>query len=221
MRSASGTSTVSTRLALCSLRRVDHLDRLGAERASQDRVVPRAQRRFVDVELVGIHGALDDGLAETVGRGDEHDVAKAGIGVEREHHAARAEVTAHHVLDAGRQRDLRVIETLVHAVRDRAIVEQRREDLVHGLDDLPGAAHVQQRFLLSRERGLGQVFGGGGGAHGDGDIGAGHRSCARSLRRSPAAVAQGTASPASSRGSARRSRRGARRHRRRGWRVPA
>ena len=45
-----------------------------------------------------------------------------------------AEIAAHHVLDAGRQRDLVVIEALVHAVGDRAVVEQRGEHLVHALD---------------------------------------------------------------------------------------
>ena len=139
-------------------RRVDHLDRLGAERAPQDRLVAVAQRRLVDVELVRVHGALHDGFAEAVGRGDEHHVAEARIGVEREHDAARAEVAADHVLDAGRQRDQRVIEALVHAVGDRAVVEQRREDFVHGLDDVVGAAHVEERFLLARERSFRQVF---------------------------------------------------------------
>ncbi len=63
-----------------------------------------------------------------------------------------------------------MIETLVHAVGDRAVVEQRGEYLVdcreHGLD----AAHVQQGLLLAGERSLGQVFGGGRRAHGNGDL---------------------------------------------------
>ena len=46
--------------------------------------------RLEDVELVGIDRALHDVFAEPVGAGDEHDVAKAGLGVEREHHAAAA-----------------------------------------------------------------------------------------------------------------------------------
>ncbi len=151
-------------------RRVDHLDRLGAERAPQDRLVAVAQRRLVDVELVRVHGALHDGFAEAVGRGDEHHVAEAGIGVEREHDAAGADVAADHVLDAGRQRDQRVIESLVHAVGDRAVVEQRREDFVHRLDHVRGAAHVEKRLLLARKRGFRQVFRRGGRAHRDRDV---------------------------------------------------
>ncbi len=90
-----------------------------------------AQRRLVDVELVRIHRALHDGLAEAVRGGDEHDVAEAGVGIEREHDAARAEVAAHHVLHAGGQRDGVVIEALMHAIGDGAIVEQRGEHFVH------------------------------------------------------------------------------------------
>ena len=170
MRSASGDVDGEHALLGLGRRRIDHLDRLGAERAPQDRLVAVAQRRLVDVELVRVHRALHDGLAEAVRRGDEHDVAEARIGIEREHDAARADVAADHVLDAGRERDQRVIEALVHAVGDRTVVEQRREDFVHGLDDVVGAAHVEEGFLLAGERGFRQVFGRGGRAHRDRDI---------------------------------------------------
>ena len=56
---------------------------------------------------------------------------KPGIGVEREHDAGRAQVAAHHVLHADRQRDRVVIELVVHAVGDRAVVEQRGVHFVH------------------------------------------------------------------------------------------
>ena len=68
------------------------------------------------------------------------------------------------------KRHLRVIEALVHAIGDRAVVEQRGEHLVHGLDHVLGAAHVEQRLLLTRERRLRQVLGGRRRAHGDGDF---------------------------------------------------
>ena len=51
-----------------------------------------------------------------------------------------------------------VIEAVMGAVSDRAVVEQRREHLVHGAQHLRAAAHVQKRFLLARERRLGQVL---------------------------------------------------------------
>ena len=47
------------------------------------------ERRLVDIELVGIDLALHDVLAEAIGAGDEHDVAEAGLGIQREDHAAR------------------------------------------------------------------------------------------------------------------------------------
>ena len=120
------TSTVCTRSPLPG-RRVHHLDRL-ARRALRRRIclASGAQRGLVDVELIGIDRALHDGLAEAVGGRDEDDVAETRVGVEREHHAAGAEIAPHHVLHAGRQRDLVVSEALMHAIGDGAIVEQRR-----------------------------------------------------------------------------------------------
>ena len=149
---------------------VHHLDGLRAQRAAQDRCVAGTQRGLVDVELVRIHRALHDGLAEPVGSGDEDDVAEAGVRVEREHDAARAEIGAHHVLDARRQRDLVVREALMHAIGDRAIVEQRGEHFVHALEQRVAAAHVEERFLLTGERCVRQVLGRRRGAHGDGDV---------------------------------------------------
>ena len=146
-------------LALVGLRRVGHLDGLAAQRPAQDRVVAGAQRRLVDVELVRIDRALDHGLAEAPRCGDEHDVTEAGVGVEREHDAARAEVAAHHVLDAGGERDQRMVEALVHAIGDRAVVEQRRKDLVHGAHHVRTAADVEKRLLLPGKGGLRKVLG--------------------------------------------------------------
>ena len=79
---------------------VDHLDGLATHRASDDRVSIRTHRGFVHVELIRIHGALHDRFAQSIRGGDEHDVAEAGIGVEREHHAACAQIRTHHELDA-------------------------------------------------------------------------------------------------------------------------
>ena len=45
---------------------VDHLGRLAADAALEDRRPAVAQRRLVDVELVRVHRALHDALAEAV-----------------------------------------------------------------------------------------------------------------------------------------------------------
>ena len=212
-RSAGATSTVVTRaaapgapytilIALApSLRR-----RIGAW--------PARSAGFVDVELVRIHGALHDRLAETVRGRDEDDVAEARVGVEREHHTACAEIGAHHVLHAGRQRDQVVIEALVHAISNRAIVEQRREHLVHALQQRIAAAHVEERFLLAGEGRFGQIFGSRRGAHRDRDLASGAHALERFedllLER-----AAGTASRESTGGCGRRRSRASRRPRRR------
>ena len=95
---------------------------------------------------------------------------KPGVRVEREHDAARAEIGAHHVLHARRQRDLVVLEALVHAIGDRAIVEQRGEHFVHALEQRVATAHVEERFLLAGERCVRQVLGRRRRAHRDGDL---------------------------------------------------
>ena len=112
-----------------------------------------------------------------------------------------------------------VLEALVHAIGDRAIVEERGEHFVDALEQRIAAAHVEERFLLAGERGVRQILGGRRGAHGDGDL-APAAHALEAIRGSRARAAAGTASPGSSRGSARRRRRASRRRRRRASRAP-
>ena len=72
---------------------------------------------------------MDDGLAEPVRGRDEHDIVEARLGIEREHHARRTQVTAHHLLNAGGQRDVGVGESLVDPVGDGSIVVETGEYL--------------------------------------------------------------------------------------------
>jgi hypothetical protein len=65
----------------------------------------------------------------------------------------------------------RVRETLVHAVGDGAVVVQRCENALHGVQDVLDAADVQVGFLLPRERRIGKVLGRGRGAHGEARLG--------------------------------------------------
>jgi hypothetical protein len=172
---------------------VDHADLLVAEVAPQDRRLALAQAVLEDVELVGVDGALHHGLAETVGRGDEHGAIEARLGVQREHHAARAGLAAHHALHPGRQRDLAMVEALVHAIGDRAIVEQRGEHLVNRLDHALEAADVEEGLLLPGEGGIGQILGGRGGTHGDRDILARAEACIGFAHRIRSAAGSGVA----------------------------
>ena len=73
------------------------------------------------------------------------------------------------MLDADRQCHLLVVEALVHPVGYGPVVEQRRVHLVHRGEQCWAAAHVQESLLLAGERGLGQILGGGRGAHRDRD----------------------------------------------------
>ena len=71
----------------------------------------------------------------------------------------------------------------MHAIRDRAVVEQRRKHLVHGLQHRCLAAHVEERFLLAGERRFRQILRRGRGAHRDRDLAAVAHRCA--ARRAP------------------------------------
>ena len=130
---------------------INHLDRLSAQIPADHGEPTRAQRRLVDVELVRIHSPLNDGFAESVGGGDEHNVAKPRIGVEGEHDARTAEVAADHVLHADGERHRGMIEAVVHPVGDRPVVEQRCVHLVHAAEQVFLPPHVQERFLLAGE----------------------------------------------------------------------
>lgn len=58
-------------------------------------------------------------------------------------------------------------KALVHAIRDGAIVVQGREHMADLVQHIVDADHVQEGFLLAGERGVGQVFGGGGRTDGE------------------------------------------------------
>ncbi len=65
-----------------------------------------------------------------------------------------------------------MLEAVVDAVGDRAVVVQRGEHFLDLVHDIVGAGHVEEGLLLAGEGGIGQIFGGGRGAHRDGDIAA-------------------------------------------------
>jgi hypothetical protein len=144
---------------------VDHLHQFRAQVAPDDGKLARLEHRLVHDELVGVDRTLHHRLAQSVARGEEDDVAKARLGVEREHDAGRALVAAHHALHAGRQCHLVVGEAVVHAIGDGPIVVERGEDLAHALEHGIGADHVEEGLLLAGERGLRQILGGRAGAH--------------------------------------------------------
>ena len=156
---------------------VGHLERLLAQPALEDRRAAGLQGRLVDVELVRVDGALDDGLAEAVGGGDEDGVLEPGFGVHGEHDAGGADVGTHHALDARRECHFGVLELVVHAVGDGPVVVEGREDILDGLQDVLDAADVQEGFLLAGEGGVGKVFRRRAGADGPGEVLGARRAC--------------------------------------------
>ncbi len=150
-----------------------HLDQLGAQVAPDHGLLARLQHRFMHIELVWVHGALHHRLAQAVAAGDEDHVFKARFGVDGEHHPGRAEVGAHHALHPSRERHLGVRKALVDAVADGAVVVEAGKHLFDFVQHVGYALHIQKGFLLPSKGGVGQVFGGGRGAHGVAGAGAG------------------------------------------------
>jgi hypothetical protein len=152
--------------------RIHHADRLAAERAAQDRRLAGLQGGLVDVELVRVDRALHDHFAEAERRGDEHHVAEAGFGVQGEQHAGGADARTHHQLHAGGQEHVLVLEAVVHAVGDGAVVVQRGEHFLDLVHDVVGTGDVEEGFLLAGEGGIRQILGGGRRTHGHGHVAA-------------------------------------------------
>ena len=151
------------------------------------------QSRFVNVELIGIDSALNDGFSEPVGRCDEYHVGKPRLGIEREHHAAGADVAAYHMLHADGQGDGTMIETLVDAIGNGPIVVERGVNLVHCRHQAIEAAHIEERLLLPGERGVRQILGRGRRANGHREVRPAVRSPWHpSFRLSPRPVAAGS-----------------------------
>ncbi len=123
------------------------------------------------IEFVRVHRALHHGLAQAIGGGDEDRIAEAGFGIQGEEHAGGAGFGAHHALHASGQGDQLVVEALVHAVGDGAIIEERGEDFLGRANDVVDTADVEEGFLLAGEGGIRQVFGGRRRAYGDRQIG--------------------------------------------------
>ena len=140
----------STLRLLC----INHLDRLGAELTFQDRLFAGSQRRLENIELVGIHGALNDILAQAIGGGDKDDITKPGLGVERKHHTGGTDIGAHHFLRTDRKRHILVRKPLVHAVGNGAVVEERGVNAAAGRQQVLDAAYIKVGVLLPRERGV-------------------------------------------------------------------
>ena len=119
------------------------------------------QRGLVNVELVGIHGALDHGFAQAPARGDEHRVAETRFGIQREHDAAGATVGAHHDLDARRQRPHCCAQSPGERGRRwRGRCKGRRTPRESALPcTVSQAADIEEGFLLAGKGGIRQIFG--------------------------------------------------------------
>ena len=138
-----------------------HADQLRAERLADDRELAFVEGGLEDVELVRVHRALHDRLAEAVRSRDEDHLVEARFRIEREHHAGSALVGAAHALNARGKRDLSVREALVDAVRNGTVVVEGSKDFLHVAENGVNAVHVEHGFLLAGKGSIRQVLSGG------------------------------------------------------------
>src|SRR6185312_10921006 len=113
-----------------------------------------------------------DHFTKAVAGGDEYHAAETRLGVEREQYARRADVRTHHQLHACGQEHFLVLETLVHAVGDRAVVVQRRKDFLDLVQHVLDAGDVEECFLLAGKTCIRQIFRGRGRTHRDRNVSA-------------------------------------------------
>ncbi len=144
---------------------VDHAQGLVSQLAPDQRRLALFEQGLEDVVFVRVHRPLYHVLPETVGGVDEHHVLEAGLGVDGEHHPRRAAVGVDHLLHAHGQGHVEVVEAPLGPVGDGPVGEQGGEALVHRPQQVVLAAHVKVGLLLAGEARLGQVLGGGRGAH--------------------------------------------------------
>ena len=130
---------------------ISHAQLLRAQLAPQNCRQPKPQCRLVDIELVRVDSALHDGFAKTVTCRDEHGVAESRLGIKCEQHACGPDIRTHHQLHTRRQEDVLVLETVMHAIGDRAVVVQGSKHLLDPVQHVLDADHIQEGFLLSGE----------------------------------------------------------------------
>ncbi len=118
-------------------------------------------------EFIRVHRSLDDVLTQTPGCMNQHGVRKACFSIYGKDHTAGTLAGGHHSLDADGKRHLKMVKSLVHSIRDGPIGKQRGITTSTGVPQGNFTDHIQVRFLLSREAGVGQVFCCGAAAYGN------------------------------------------------------
>ena len=113
---------------------IDHALLLAAERPAQDDAMALPEGRLVHVEFIGIDNALHNVLAQSVDAGNENHVAKAGLGIQGEDHAAGGTVGPDHLHDTDRERHFEMVESVIDSIRDGAISEDGGEAVPAGFE---------------------------------------------------------------------------------------
>src|SRR2546428_8661262 len=112
----------------------------------------------VDDEVIGIHRARDELLPQPPHRVDDRAAATAGDRLSGEEDA-RA-LGADHPLHHDREPKSLPVDAVCLAIRDRALIPERRPAPADRVEQRLLAARAEDRVLLSGEARLGQILGG-------------------------------------------------------------
>ena len=117
------------------------------------------ERGLEDPEFVRIELPLDDGFAQSESAVDEHHVPESAVRIQGEDDARRRALRDHHLLHRDGEQDAQMIESVLDAVHDGPVGEDRGEAVPAGGDKRSLSANPEIALVLPGEAGLGEVLG--------------------------------------------------------------
>ena len=143
-----------------------HPDRLATQPAAENRPETLGQGGLEDQPFIGSHRSLNHRFSKPVGGGEQHCIAKAGLGIDAEHHPGAGPIRSHHALNPDREGYLEMVEAVELAIGEGPVGEQGGIAAAAGLQQVRFPLDMEKGLLLASEAGVGQILGGGAGAHG-------------------------------------------------------
>lgn len=111
---------------------------------------------LVDGELIDLAFAADDGFAEAEVGVDEEFGEIAGDGIDSK--GDTGGIAENHFLDDDGHGGLLVRKTVLDAVGDGTVGEERKVTIFYGVEDTGFAGAIEEGFVLASESGDGEVF---------------------------------------------------------------
>ena len=115
---------IASRQAGRGILTVHHAPCLATQLATNNRCLAIFQRGLEYIKLIRVNRPLHHILSQPPGAVYQHNILKAGFGINGEHHTGGACIGAHHFLYANRQCHFHVLKAFMHAIGNGAIGKQ-------------------------------------------------------------------------------------------------